>query len=413
MVSGLYDELTGAGLLISHERSDQCYSGTWIQPERVQFISYPYEWSFSQLKAAALVTLEIARRALARGLILKDASAFNIQWFEGNWLLIDTASFGIYEEGKPWQAYGQFLRHFLGPLALMSHRGPEMQARSWASLGGIRPSEAWALLSMRAKANRNLALHLGLSTWAERHMQSPNRITTPSGMPKARLEALLRNLESTVRGLHYKPQSKWLQYQQDQEADYTEAKSVLVRQLQGAIDASSYCDIGANDGRYSPMMSFDHSPLYKRDGGKEILIDTVHDCVNAMATAQTAAGCPLVVDIANPTPARGWAGAERKSFLERLGTIDLIQCLALIHHLCLRQNVPLGHVAKLLSQHCHHLIIEWVPPEDPRAQQLAAGRVFPPYSQALFESEFGRHFQLVSKSGPLGETQRCIYHFAR
>ena len=52
--SGLYDALIKAKLLIPHKEveiessnTEDCYKT--IQPELIPFISYPYEWSFSQV----------------------------------------------------------------------------------------------------------------------------------------------------------------------------------------------------------------------------------------------------------------------------------------------------------------------------------------------------------------------------
>jgi hypothetical protein len=132
--SGLYDKLIKAGLLIPHveveqapEQVDLAY--IIIQPERVPFISYPYEWSFSQLKDAALATLSIQRRALKVGMSLKDASAYNLQFVRGKATLIDTLSFELYKEGQPWVAYRQFCQHFLAPLALMALRDVRLNQR--------------------------------------------------------------------------------------------------------------------------------------------------------------------------------------------------------------------------------------------------------------------------------------------
>src|SRR6185436_4959816 len=125
MESGLYEKLVKAGLLIPHVEVDQppaveVDALKVIQPDRVPFISYPYEWSFGQLKSAALATLSIQKRALKMGMSLKDASAYNIQFVHGKATLIDTLSFEVYEEGEPWVAYRQFCQHFLAPLALMA-----------------------------------------------------------------------------------------------------------------------------------------------------------------------------------------------------------------------------------------------------------------------------------------------------
>ena len=86
-----------------------------IQPEMVPFISYPYEWSFSQLKDAALLTLAIQKEAINAGMSLKDASAYNIQFYKGKPILIDSLSFEKYIEGRPWVAYRQFCQHFFSP----------------------------------------------------------------------------------------------------------------------------------------------------------------------------------------------------------------------------------------------------------------------------------------------------------
>ncbi len=114
MESGLYESLVDSGFLIPHEEKMdvQCESPLnfyrVIEPEFIPFISYPYEWCFSQLKDAALLTLEIQQRALKFGMSLKDCSAYNIQFRRGKPLLIDTFCFEKYQEGKPWVAYRQF-----------------------------------------------------------------------------------------------------------------------------------------------------------------------------------------------------------------------------------------------------------------------------------------------------------------
>jgi len=133
--SGLYQALIAKNLLIAHEEielvkedapqtksADDNRSSIYkiCKPQKVPFISYPYEWCFSQLKDAALATLEIQSMALKHGMILKDSNAFNIQFVNGRPLLIDTLSFERYEPGKPWVAYRQFCQHFLAPLVLMS-----------------------------------------------------------------------------------------------------------------------------------------------------------------------------------------------------------------------------------------------------------------------------------------------------
>jgi hypothetical protein len=127
LASGLYDELTREGLLVPHEQVGLELAATGeacavLRPERVAFISYPYEWSFGQLQDAATLTLEIQERALAKGFTLRDSSAYNVQFQGGRPVFIDTLSFAPHEEGRAWDAYKQFCEHFLLPLTLMSTR---------------------------------------------------------------------------------------------------------------------------------------------------------------------------------------------------------------------------------------------------------------------------------------------------
>jgi hypothetical protein len=127
MNSGLYQELTDAGLIVRHDEvgidpvgPSKAYKV--LHPEPIPFISYPYEWTFSQLKDTALTTLQAQIKALNFGMTLKDASAYNVQFLRGQAVLIDTLSFEKYQEGEPWVSYRQFCQHFLAPLALMSYR---------------------------------------------------------------------------------------------------------------------------------------------------------------------------------------------------------------------------------------------------------------------------------------------------
>src|SRR5690606_15449817 len=151
------------GLLIPHKEKPSTPKDAYkiIQPEKINFISYPYEWSFSQYKDAALTTLEIQRRSLQAGMSLKDASAYNIQFHRGQPVFIDTLSFEKYEEGKPWVAYKQFCQHFLAPLALMAHTDVDLSKLMRVYIDGIPLPLASRLLPAKTKASSLLAhIHL-------------------------------------------------------------------------------------------------------------------------------------------------------------------------------------------------------------------------------------------------------------
>ncbi len=80
METNLYQELVKIGALIPHEEITEFDRNSTpeklvLKPEKIPYISYPFEWSFSQLKDAALRTLEIQKLALQKGMSLKDCSA--------------------------------------------------------------------------------------------------------------------------------------------------------------------------------------------------------------------------------------------------------------------------------------------------------------------------------------------------
>ena len=146
--SGLYELLVQQKLIIPHKEvpandwprleislASQVYK--ILAPEKLSYISYPYEWCFQQLKDAALLTLDIQLKALEHKMTLKDASAFNVQFHKGKPVFIDTLSFDHYEEGNPWVAYRQFCCHFLAPLALMANTTADLRRLSELFIDGI------------------------------------------------------------------------------------------------------------------------------------------------------------------------------------------------------------------------------------------------------------------------------------
>ena len=216
MESGLYERLVKVGALIPHVETDQLPAESEaafkiIQPERVRFLSYPYEWSFSQLKDAALTTLSIQKRALSLEMSLKDASAYNIQFVNGRTALIDTLSFEAYKEGKPWDAYRQFCQHFLAPLALMAHVDVRLGQLLRVYIDGIPLDLVSRLLPAHTRLNFGLLTHIHLHAGAEKKFagQSVGRAT----MSKTALLGLIESLEGAVKKLTWKPAgTRWWNY---------------------------------------------------------------------------------------------------------------------------------------------------------------------------------------------------------
>ncbi len=413
--SGLYKELVERGLLIAHQEVEAGRFGTtgahkMIQPVLVPFISYPYEWCFSQLKAAALLTLEIERAALRSGMTLKDASAYNVQFSGGKPIWIDTLSFERYEEGKPWVAYRQFCQHFLAPLALVVYRDGRLSQMSCLFVDGVPLDLASSLLPWRTKWNLSLAAHLHLHAMAQKHLSGFQARSRSVRLSLRSLEALLEDLRGTVSSLRWDPPgSSWSNYYET--STYTpeslETKGKIIGSFLERIHPAPKTgwDLGANTGRFSRIPS-----------GKGILtlaFDADPACVELLWRQTQKDGekgiLPLVLDLSNPSSAIGWAHQERSSLAER-GPADLVMALALVHHLRIGNQVPFTHLAKWLQSISRWLVIEWVPKEDSQVSSLLAARkdVFTDYTPQEFESAFSRHFTVEGKE-PVAETGRTLY----
>lgn len=415
MESGLYARLVKNGKLIAHQEVDlpaeePQIAYRVIQPELVSFISYPYEWSFSQLKDAALLTLSIVKSALKAGLSMKDASAYNIQFQHGKPVLIDTLSFEIYQEGQPWVAYRQFCQHFLAPLALMAYRDVRLSQLMRLYIDGVPLDLASSLLPFQARLNPGLLMHLILHAAAQKkYSQDESAIPArTTNMSQTSFLGLIENLESTVRGLKWKPAgTEWGSYYEA--TNYSdrafEAKAATIKSLINAIQPRQVWDLGANTGVFSRLASEQHIETISFD------IDPVAVEKNYLQVKQNQEThlLPLVLDLTNPSPSLGWKNEERSAWIER-GPVDLILALALIHHLAISNNVPLPDVAALFAQLTTNLIIEFVPKEDSQVRRLLATRkdIFPTYTREGFETAFQQWF-VIRDTRLVEDSQRVIY----
>jgi hypothetical protein len=422
--SGLYEELSGNGLLVDHDVLDDVRPISAdgfcvIRPRRLRFISYPYEWAFSALKDAALLTLDVQLRALSHGMQLKDASAYNVQFDGCRPLLIDTLSFERLDENKPWKAYGQFCRHFLAPLALMAktHMDAGYLLRDY--IDGIPLDVASRMLPLRTRLSIGLQLHLH---WHSRMIgkyaatRPANEAGEKSGrpkkrelhMPKNRLQAYLQNLRSTIQAL--RPNSsgtEWADYydQNSYSSAGFQAKRELVERYLKLVKPATVWDLGGNTGVFSRVAcelgsftcAFDIDPA------------CVEQAYLAGRKTKQANFLPLRMDLTNPSPSLGWAHVERASMADR-GPADMIMALALIHHLAVSNNVPLPAVADFFRQLGKTLIIEFVPKQDIQVKRLLQNRddIFDHYHQTAFEESFRRHFD-IRESQPVGRDGRILY----
>ena len=417
--SGLFDSLVDAGLLVAHREvalpgpePQERYKT--LRPEPLPFISYPFEWSFSQLQDAALTTLAIQKKSLEHGMSLKDGTAYNIQFRNGKPLFIDTLSFEKYSEGRPWAAYRQFCQHFLAPLALASYSDIRLSQLLRIHLDGVPLDLASRLLPFHTRFRFSLLTHLHLHAKAQTHFADKPARQVRRSVSRRALQGLIDNLESCVAALNWKPpQQEWASYYED--TNYTSEafrhKEQLVGEYLDRINPKPdmVWDLGANTGLFSRLAA--------SRGMTTIAFDQDPACVerNYRVCGQEGDSniLPLWVDLTNPSPNLGWHGRERMSLLER-GSPDAVLALALIHHLAIANNLPLSRLAGFFGELCRSLIIEFVPKTDSQVQRLLASRedIFPNYTQEAFEQAFRRYFEIGAVS-KIRQTERTLYRMER
>jgi len=415
MNSGLYTRLVESGLLVPHGEVDSTRAASEeayriIQPEPIPFISYPYEWSFSQLKQAALCTLQIQREALNLGMSLKDCSAYNIQFWKGKPVLIDTLSFEKVLEGRPWIAYRQFCQHFLAPLALMSLVDVRLGQLFRVYIDGIPLDLASGLLPLRSRLRFTLLSHIHLHARSQKHFSEKTIDAGSRKMSRRAFLGLIDNLESGIRALSWKPQdTAWSNYyaSTNYDSDAFQHKTRLVSEIldQIAPQPRTLWDLGANNGFFSRLASDRGILTLAFDMDASCVERNYRDCLQRGETRLL----PLLLDLTNPSPDLGWENQERMSFLRR-GPTDVVLALALIHHLAIANNVTLPQIARFFAGLSKTLIIEFVPKSDSQVQRLLSTRedIFPGYTQAAFEEEFSRHF-FIRRAEKIQQTKRTLY----
>lgn len=408
--SGLKDRLLQEGFIlpfveIIYDSPEGGISSRVLRTDILPFVSYPYEWSFSQFKEAALLTLKINQLALEYGMILKDASMFNVQFIGCKTVFIDLASFEVYEQDTPWNAYYQFCKHFYGPLYLTAQKNIILPKLLLYFIDGIPLKELVTLCSWKDFFNSGAFLHLYLHAKGEGKKAS-NRINKK--LAKKQLINILKHLESSIENLAPKhKQTVWDDYNlnNNYEIESKQNKAQIIKSFLNIIEGTKALDIGANDGLYSQLLA-DKGMYTLVVDIDELAVDRAykgnHDLIH-----------PLQMNLVNPTPAIGWNNIERKSFWERC-QVDVIQALAIVHHLVITHDISFEEIAKKLAQHTKYLIIEFVSLDDSQAQILLQNKPHHRLNYNLnnFEIGFNSYFNLIDKKSIL-ETKRKLFFYER
>jgi hypothetical protein len=381
-----------------------------LKIKKIPFISYPYEWSFSQLKDAAILTLDIQKKALESDFSLKDASAYNIQFLNGKPILIDIFSFEKYQKGKPWVAYKQFCEHFLGPLLLLKYKDIRLGSLLRTNIDGIPLDLISSLLPKKTYFNFSTYVHIHLHAKNQRnYASSHNKINENKKINKIMLLGIIDSLKNLILKTSLgNEETEWGEYYSftNYSDEAFENKKIIISKFIEKVNPKMVWDLGGNTGKFSRIasnkgiktISFDIDP-------KAVEINYLNTKINKETNI-----LPLLLDLTNISPPIGWDLNERKSLIDRKNA-DLVMALALIHHLSISKNIPFEKLAEFFQKLGNYLIIEFVPKEDSQVQKLLSTRkdIFKNYTMEEFEKTFSKFFSIEEKQTIGKNSKRTLY----
>ena len=387
----------------------------FLEHALIPFVSYPYEWSFSMLKDAALLQLELLAAALDEGMILKDATPYNVQWVGSRPVFIDVPSFTRLEPGEVWVGYGQFCQMFLYPLILQAYKQIPFHPWMRGSIDGITPECCSRMISLRdffrPGVLKDVYLHARLQSAFGGTSQDVRSDLLKAGFSAEMIKSNVRRLRRLVQRLSWScAGSEWSEYtctNSYADAD-NDLKAAFVRNVVGSRNWRLVWDLGCNTGSYSRIAAENADYVVAMDAD-HLAVDRLYCQLKQQGSSTI---LPLVNNLADPSPNIGWRNLERKMLPQR-GRPELLLCLALIHHVTIGANVPVGDFVDWLAELGSDLVVEFVTKDDPMVQSLLRNKndQYNDYTVDFFESCLARAFR-VERREALASGTRILY-FAR
>jgi len=409
--SPLLEQLTASGKVIGTREVDASVLGDSqdllptgvtkvLEHDRVPFVSYPYEWTFSMLQDAAKLQLELGAEAIEAGLTLKDATPYNVQFLGSQPTFIDIGSFEKQTEGEPWIAYRQFCMLYLYPLLFQAHKDIPFHPWMRGSIDGIQPIDAIKVFSLRDRLRRGVFVHTSLHARLDRRANksgpgSAEENKQTRQVKPSQVKAQLESMGRLVSKLKWKAgETSWSGYRESNtySDDDDRRKQTFVAEVAAEKKPALTWDMGCNDGAYSRIAA--------ENSERVVAFDFDHATVEALYRSLKQEGntkiLPLVSNLADPSPALGWRGLERKTLVDR-GAPDLMLALALIHHVSISANIPIADFLQWAKDMGTTLLIEFPKRTDPMVRALLANKhegANPDYEEGNFERELEKRFEI-------------------
>ncbi len=427
LATPLATELVADGRLVASEVLESTDGTVVLRHPRIPFISYPWEWPSALWLAAARLTTDLCQRLVGEGWVLKDATPLNILFQGTTPIFVDVLSVERLDSSSPiWLAYGQYVRTLLLPLLAHAELGWPLSTAQLRR-DGFEPEDIFAALPWPSRLNRvaltSVTLPVVLGRWSRKasgsmkQLESRAQAASSAQGPEINKKILLKRIAglrtATDRIAPPLRPSTWSGYVETaghySGGDHEEKRQFVAETLR-SCSPRNVLDVGCNTGVYSRIAA---------DAGAAVVsIDTDTGALDRLCTELRGTGkniLPLCVDLAYATPALGWENRETLSFLQRCeGHFDLVMMLAVIHHLLLSSQIPMEHIASLCSRiTTKNLILEWVPPTDPKFVEVLRGReaIYGHVTEEALRTAFARYFHVSREL--LLSNGRILFHFTR
>lgn len=412
MNSNAYRKITRRGDLREPSWTETSEDGSvTFGHESIPNWNYPWEWTWSMLRDAALVHIELLLTCARDGWTLSDASSFNLVFNNGQPVFIDHGSFVRREDNEPWWAYSDFCEHFLYPLMVTSYTDARLAPLLRGGFGRVALNDAHAILRSHKRKKGVLKYVLLPHLAATKSDLSVNEVSESTAeMTTEIFGNVLVGIRKLIHSLDAPGGvSTWSEY--NQRTHYTKTtldeKGAFVDDVLGEIQPHTVLDMGANDGYFSSIAAKHAESVIAADGDP-LVIDRLY--VSKPPTNIL----PLLQDATNPSPSMGWRSKERTGFLQRIQP-DLVMALAVFHHISLTGNVPLSQLGHWMAEVDADFLVEFVHRDDEKVAHLLSRKTDPDSFDYSLEN-FLRHtdeFFEVAREQELSNGTRSMLYLTR
>jgi hypothetical protein len=405
---GLIDALVRARLFVPSRMTDLALEGHGlvVEHEEIQSVTYPREWTFSMLRDAGLLILELNELASRYGFQTQDCHSYNVLFRGEAPLYVDLGSF-VQSSATGLLSLDEFRRSYCYPLRIWRSLGPTWGKQAVQRPGFLLTPEdylaarwpffRWPGGTTAGRALARIARLQSLPDETFDHFKARHRrwkvtvaaLIRGGGRWQSAFPRLRRMLEALEPP---RVRTDWSDYHDGlagagEEAGLTPRFRHVVERL-SSLGVGSVLEIAANQGILSQALRRVHPAL--------AVIATDRDAAALDKGYRAARSQGLGIQWAVLDPFFTERSGVEESPEERFRS-EAVVALALTHHLLLTAGYSLDTVLEVLSLYSsRYVFVEFMP----LGLHDGTAPVAVPswYTQEWFQAGFERRFRLIERT---------------